>query len=197
VAWEHPRYNELANALDAAGRNAEALANYDKALQLKPDYAKACYNKGESMCAWVRSPRPLTCSIERCALPRSISRRSKPRETRCAGRGGVMRLLLRTKRRSSCSRMKFGRGNNLGNALLGAGRAAEAIERFQAALRVDPRDAKAHNNLGYMRFRKSDRWKWPSSIMRRRAPGGPTPAEAHASYAVALARVGRLSRCDW
>ena len=42
-------YNELANAFDAAGRNAEALANYDKALQLKPDYARAWYNKGELM----------------------------------------------------------------------------------------------------------------------------------------------------
>ena len=42
-------YNELANALDAEGRTSEALASYDKALQLKPDYAMAYYNKGESM----------------------------------------------------------------------------------------------------------------------------------------------------
>ena len=42
-------HNHLGNALDSAGRRSEALASYDKALQLKPDYAMAYYNKAESL----------------------------------------------------------------------------------------------------------------------------------------------------
>jgi tetratricopeptide (TPR) repeat protein len=39
--------------------------------------------------------------------------------------------------------------NNLGAALARRGRLAEAIERYQAALRIDPDYADAHYNLGY------------------------------------------------
>ena len=38
--------------------------------------------------------------------------------------------------------------NNLGNFLLGAGRTEEAIPQFQAALRIEPNNSEAHNNLG-------------------------------------------------
>ena len=42
-------HNHLGNALDSAGRRSEALASYDRSLQLKPDYAMAYYNKAESL----------------------------------------------------------------------------------------------------------------------------------------------------
>jgi len=38
--------------------------------------------------------------------------------------------------------------NNLGNALLQTGRAAEAIDHYNEALRIYPNSVDAHNNLG-------------------------------------------------
>jgi tetratricopeptide (TPR) repeat protein len=38
--------------------------------------------------------------------------------------------------------------NNLGVVLAGAGRVEEAISHFETALRIDPRSADAHVNLG-------------------------------------------------
>lgn len=42
--------------------------------------------------------------------------------------------------------------NNLGNALVGAGRAREAIPHLEAAVKLRPQSAEAENNLGYARL---------------------------------------------
>jgi len=49
----NPRYTEaytlLGNCQDCLGQNEEAIASYDKALQIDPGHAEAWFNKGMSL----------------------------------------------------------------------------------------------------------------------------------------------------
>jgi protein O-mannosyl-transferase len=81
--------------------------------------------------------------------------------------------------------------NNLGIALVNAGRRDEAIARFQEALRLDPAYAEARNNLGLALINSG---RVPEAIaeygeLLRTKPGF---AEAQANDGVALASAGRL-----
>jgi tetratricopeptide (TPR) repeat protein len=185
-------YNELGNALDAAGRITEALANYDKALQLKPDYAKACYNKGESMLRMGQVAAALDLFDRALRITPVYFKALKAKGDALAQAGRSDAAIAAYEEALKLQPDDSGAANNLGNALLGAGRAAEAIELFQAALRVDPRDAKAHNNLGYA-FSRVGRVEMAVEHFAAAVRLEPDSAEAHASYAVALARVGRLT----
>jgi len=185
-------YNELANALDAEGRNAEALASYDKALQLKPDYAKAYYNKGESMLRMGHIAAALDLFDRALRITPVYFKALKAKGDALVQAGRSDAAIVAYEEALKLQPDDSGAANNLGNALLGAGRTAEAIERFQAALRVDPRDAKAHNNLGYA-FSKVGQMEVAVEHYAAAVRLEPDSADAHASYAVALARVGRLS----
>ena len=46
-----PAQSKKGNALDDLGRLEEALAAYNKALEIKPDYAEAYYNMGNALLA--------------------------------------------------------------------------------------------------------------------------------------------------
>ncbi len=81
---------------------------------------------------------------------------------------------------------------NLGNALLHAGRAAEAIPHLEAALRIQPDNAEAHNDLGNAFARMPGRL--PDAIAEyhealRAQPGMP---EAHNNLGRVLAQTGRM-----
>jgi len=50
----------LGNALKEQGRLKEALASYDQAIEIKPDYASAHYNCGNILLALSRLEEALT-----------------------------------------------------------------------------------------------------------------------------------------
>jgi tetratricopeptide (TPR) repeat protein len=185
-------YNELANALDAAGRNAEALANYDKALQLKPDYAMACYNKGESMLRTGQVAAALELFDRALRITPAYFKALKLKGDALVQAGRSDAAIAAYEEALKLQPEDLGAANNLGNALLGAGRVSEAIERFAAVLRVDPRDAEAHSNLGYA-FAKVGRMEMAIEHFYTAARLEPDSAEAHGNYAVALARAGRMT----
>jgi tetratricopeptide (TPR) repeat protein len=185
-------YNELGNALDVAGRTPEALANYDKALQLKPDYATACYNKAQSLLK-IGQASAAVDMFDRAlrSNPGYVNAlRGKGDALVQAGRGDAAIPSYEVALKLEPDDPDAARG--LGIALLGAGRISEAIERFEAVLRRDPRDAKAHSNLGYALWRSGQvEMAVPhfEAVVRLQ----PDSAEDHYNYAGALARTGRLA----
>ena len=184
-------HNELGNALDDAGRTSEALAEYDKALQLRPDYVTAYYNKAESILRMGQASAAIELFDRALRIKPTYFKalRGKGDALVQAGQGDVAIPLYQEALKLQPGDSHAAR--SLGIALLGAGRASEAIERFEAILRVDARDAKAHSNLGYALWR-TGRLELAVPHFEVAVRLEPDSAEAHSNYAGALGREGRL-----
>ena len=185
-------YNELGNALDGMGRTSEALANYDRALQLKPYYAKAYYNKAESILRLGQAPAAVELFDRALRINPGYAKALKGKGDALVQAGQTDAAIPSYEEALKLQPDDSGTARNLGIALLGAGRVSEAIERFEAVLRGDPRDATAHSNLGYAFWRigKVEMAVLHFEVAVRLESES---AEAHYNYAGALARAGRLT----
>jgi Flp pilus assembly protein TadD len=123
LAPENPEIrNELGSVLARAGATEESLAAFSRAIELRPGYAPAIANRGAAFFGLGR-PEDAARDFEAAlALP-------------AAARQGMDTSALR---------------NNLGIALARAGRSAEAVEQFRAALAENPNNAEARRNLSLL-----------------------------------------------
>jgi tetratricopeptide (TPR) repeat protein len=185
-------YNELGNALDDAGRASEALANYDKALQLRPDYATANYNKAELLLKMGQASAAVDLFERALLIKPAYLKALKGKGDALVQAGRSDAAITSYQEALKLQPNDSGAARSLGIALLGAGRVPEAIERFEAVLRVDPRDAKAHSNLGYA-FWRTGRVESAVAHFEAAVRLEPDSADAHYNYAGALARAGRLT----
>ena len=125
-------HNNLGNTLAQDGRLEEAIAEYQTALRLKPDYAEARAN----------------LAVAQDAGPESAARHynlgvSLSQEGRAAEAAAEFEAALRLKPDYADAE------NNLGVALgQMPGRSGEAMAHFRAALGLRPDYADAHYNLG-------------------------------------------------
>jgi tetratricopeptide (TPR) repeat protein len=81
---------------------------------------------------------------------------------------------------------------NLGVALFERGRLAEAIEQYQAALRLNPNSVEAHNNLGNALFHSGDAAAAEAQF-RAALEGDPGSAKAHYNLGTLRAQQGRMA----
>ena len=81
--------------------------------------------------------------------------------------------------------------NNLGNALLQAGKTDDAMAQYQEALRIRPGYAEAHYNLGLV-LQKTGRMPEAIGQYERALRIRPDYPEAHYNLGLALARRGRI-----
>jgi tetratricopeptide (TPR) repeat protein len=126
-------HNDLANALAAnSGSVPEAIAEYQTALRLKPDYEEARNNLAK-----VQSQVQSNAAEMQYNLGVDLARSGKP-EAAIARFEEALRL----------KPDYVDAHNNLGVVLAGAGRVEEAISHFETALRIDPTSPDAHVNLG-------------------------------------------------
>ena len=183
--------NDLGNALDSLGRNSEALATYDKALQLKPDYAVAIYNKAELLLRMGQTEAALDLFDQalRIAPDYFKALRGKADALVKAGKGDAAVALYQQALKLHSDDADAARSLRI--ALVSAGQGLEAIARLEAALRVGPRDARTHGDLGYA-YSKLGRMELAVSHLAVAAQLQPDSADAHGNYAVALERAGRI-----
>ena len=137
----------LGVALQADGRVTEAIASYDRAIALQPDYAPAYNNLGTAL----RASGRLTDAA--AAYQHALSLREEYPEAhynlanvltdqgKAAEAADHFRVALQAIPGSADVH------NNLGIALMAEGRRDEAIAEFRAAAVADPDAAKAHRNL--------------------------------------------------
>jgi tetratricopeptide (TPR) repeat protein len=185
-------YKELGKVLEGEERTAEALANYDKALQLRPDYITVYCDKagtllriGQASAAIEEFDRAL-----RINPTYFMALAGKGDALAQAGQGDA--AIAAYEQALKLRPDEAGAARNLGIALLAAGRVPEAIARLQAVLRGDPQDASAQSNLGYA-FWQVERVEEAVSPFEAAALLQPDSADAHYNYARALARATRLT----
>jgi tetratricopeptide (TPR) repeat protein len=146
---DNPRaHASLARVMAADGRTAEALARYEAALRLAPDFADAQNDYANTLAHAGR--------IDEALAHYAIAQQLKPDDD--AIRRNHALALARTDRLDTAIgllRAVAGRHprsaetqTQLGDALLKAGRPVEALAAFEAALAIEPDAPAAHNNAG-------------------------------------------------
>jgi protein O-mannosyl-transferase len=185
-------HNNLGSALLNQGHLPEAIANFDAAVQLKPDYAAAYNNLG---IVYYRLGRPAE-SMEyfRRALgfqPNFPEAHLNLGNTLVQA-GRLPEAMEHYRQAIRLTPTLAEAHNNLGNALYMADRSSEAVEEFQQALRIKPDYAEAHENLGSIYARGGS---FSDAIAHYQAALQLNPGKAatHNNLGFVLVRTGRLT----
>lgn len=140
--------NNLGNALRAQGRHMEAIAHYQRALQMEPEFAEAHNNLGNSL----KDTGRIEESLEQ--YDKAISLRPKYEEAKYNKANALQALgelqaaeMLYNKILADNPRMGHAR-NNLAKMLLEAGKPLEAYNHLLVAVELMPNSAEVLNNLG-------------------------------------------------
>jgi predicted TPR repeat methyltransferase len=184
-------HNNHGNALRALGRHKEALASFDRALALRPDYAEALVNRGNALRDLGRTAQALASYDKAIAVhPSNVEALNN--------RGNALRELKRPQEAlASFDRSLALRPDNpevlsnRGNTLCDLGRHEEAIASFERALTLKPDYAQAHYNRGNA-LRDLGRYDAALASYDRALELQADYAEAHNNRGVALRALGRL-----
>ena len=141
-------HNNLGNALLQKGNVEEAIAHFQKALQIYPDYAGAHNNLGNALI----KKGSVDEAIAHYQRALQITPDSAEAHNNLGGallqKGNVDEAIAHYQKALQINPDYAGAHNNLGNALLQRGSVDEAIAHYQRALQIAPDYAEAHNNLG-------------------------------------------------
>ena len=184
-------FNDLGFELSAVGRTSEALANYEKALQLKPGFATAIYNKACIILEQGQASAAVELFDQALRLNPLYAKALKGKADALVQSGQGEAALPLYEEAFKQRPDDAGAARGLGIALLGARRFSEAIAPFESALRIDPQDGEAHSGLGHA-FWQIGQVEMAVLHFEAAVRLQPDFEQAHYDYARALARAGRL-----
>ncbi|MGO8743220.1 MAG: tetratricopeptide repeat protein, partial [Limisphaerales bacterium] len=183
--------NNLGNALVQEGAVDEAIAHFQKALQIKPDYAEAHNNLGNALLqkgsvneAMVHYQKALQIQPDYADAHYNLG-------NALLQRGAVAEAIVHFQKALQIQPDYAQAHNNLGNALLQTGAVDEAIAHYQKALQIQPDYADAHYNLGYALVQKG-KVDEAISHFQRALQIKPDYAEAHINLGSALLKKGKV-----
>ena len=157
----------LAEALSESGRFDEAIAECQKALKIKPDFAAAHNNLGAALVENQRGgdgARRQNGAVDEAIVHYRRALQIKPDFTQAH--------------------------SNLGNALLLKGQVDEAIAQFQSALEIDPNHAEARYGLGNA-FVAEGKYSESIAAYETAVRIRPDYFEAHYNLGCVLATIGK------
>lgn len=182
----------LGSLLFQQGRIAEAAAEFEQAVHLKPDSAEALENLGNALAA-LPGRFPEAVATLRKALEYN------PRSAEIHNNLGLALLSLPGHQEEAAAAFRqaiqfkpdfAAAHNNLGLALASlSGRLEEAIAAYQAALKIDPGYAAAYNNLGTAYSRIPGREQEAMAAYRAALRLNPDFAMAHFNLANVLSEM--------
>jgi tetratricopeptide (TPR) repeat protein len=140
--------NNLADALNEMGRSNEAIEYAQRALRLKPNYAKAQLNLGNALLDLGRANEAIEHYQQAVQIQPDFADAHVNLGMAMLATGRQQEAIAQYEQSIQLKPNNVEARYNLGNALLAAGKAQEAIESFEQALQLDPDNAEIHNNLG-------------------------------------------------
>jgi len=182
----------LGTALHEAGRLDEAVARYEKAVALQPDYAPAYNNLGVTL----RAQGKVDAAI--AAYERGLERDSAYSDLHY---NLANALLAQNRADEAAAHLKTSLAgqpdsaathNNLGTALAVKGQYEQAVAEFRAAIGMEPTSVLAHRNLGNA-LASMGRGAEARTALERAVALGPSDADANYDLGSLLLEEGRYA----
>jgi Flp pilus assembly protein TadD len=140
--------SNMGQALWSDGRLDEAIAEYRRAIRLKPDWAPAHYNLGNALREAGRPAEAEAQFRQALALQPDYPRARLSLGATLLSAGRAREALEHLRPAVAAMPESSEAHRTLGIALSREHRQTEAIAAFREALRLDPDSAEAHNDLG-------------------------------------------------
>ena len=140
-------HNNLGNALKHEGKVEEAIAHFNKALQINPGYAKAHNNLGTALASQGKTEEAIKHFGIALYINPGYAAAHSNIGVALAGRGEFEKAIAHFR---AALRLKPSNANvhsNLGAALVRQGRLQQALKHLRIAFRLKPDDVQTHKNL--------------------------------------------------
>jgi tetratricopeptide (TPR) repeat protein len=185
-------HNSLGLCLQKSGRLAEAMEQYDEALQIKPDYAEAHNNLGSDLLHAGRLAEAENQFKQALQINPDLAAAYNNLGYALQQSGRIAEAIECYEEALQINPNYIEAHNDLGNALLQTGRAAEAIEQYQEALQLNPDLAEAYYDLGNA-LEQSGRMAEAIQQYQEALQLNPDFTEAHYNLGNALEQSGRMA----
>jgi tetratricopeptide (TPR) repeat protein len=197
--WEHTvsctspnpsALSGLGNALAAHGRDAEAIAQYTKALDITLDYAEPHYNLATVLARSGQPKEAIAHFLKALEIKPNYAAAHYNLGVVLANSGRPDEAIAHYRSALAIKPDHVETHYNLGVILAGRGELDEAISHYRMALEVDPDHAAAHHNLAEALVRRG---KVDEAIVhyRKALEINPDLLEAHYNLGVVLAGLGK------
>ena len=183
-------YNNLGIVLSGQGRPAQAIDDYQKALEIMSDFVEARFNLANALAAQGRSAEAIEQYQRAFELAPDNAEAHSRLGTVFLGQGRRAEAIDQYQKALETKPDFVEVRYNLANALAAQGRFGEAIEQYEQALRINPRYEQALNNLANALAAQS-RFAEAIEQYRKAIALKPDNAEAHNNLGTALSRQGR------
>jgi tetratricopeptide (TPR) repeat protein len=141
-------HNNLGLVMAEKGRDKEAAAQYQEALQISPRYAQAQYNLGNAFLEMGSTDEAVTHYTMALQINPQYAKAHGNLGLALGEKGMVDEAITQFQLALESSPRDAAAHNNLGNALRQEGKVDEAISQYRIALQINPAYAEAHSNLG-------------------------------------------------
>jgi len=146
----------MANELYQQGRYSEALAAYDRAIELNPDYPAALNNQGVALLALREPARALECFERAVGFQPAFAEALYNRANALTELKRIPEALAGYEKAIAVQPNNAKAFNNRGNALQELGRPLEALESYERALALSPSYADAWENKAILQCEFGD-----------------------------------------
>jgi tetratricopeptide (TPR) repeat protein len=188
-------YNNIAISLLQKGKTDEAIAHYNKALELDPNYGEGHYNLANALLRLGRTQEAVAHYEKALEIyPKNISARYNLASVLVQS-GRVEEGIAHHRKALELNPKNAAAHNNLGVALLRAGRVEEAAAHYRQALALDPNNSQANYNLANTLVQKGQLDE-AVQYYKRALQSNPRDAAAHDRLSKVLRQLGRVDEAD-
>ncbi|HUA39786.1 MAG TPA: tetratricopeptide repeat protein [Candidatus Sulfopaludibacter sp.] len=184
TARNYIAYNNLGYGLAAEGRTAEAIEQYQNALELNPDFADGNNNLGTAFLDQGRLDKALEYYRRALAVDPNFAEAENNLGILFAKQGKPAEAIEHYQKAIEFKPTRAEFYGNLGNLLAGQGRASEAIPAFEKALEIAPDNATFHYEFANVCFSQGN---WDEAINQYQQALKQMPDSVHARYQLGLA----------